>query len=497
MTGSLHQNLLSELILKCHSLGSFDQMEVIHVAATPADLYNAVFVNIPLAPFFIDCIGEQDLNEMNVEIIWRHYSHSLFLTTTTGEQNHECCINDCERVFDDKESLDRHMRDDHNYRPVTREDILLKKGIRCDWPDCGLVCQTSRSLEMHRYRAHTKTKSLVCGDCGSCFGTKHCLTGHKRRCTSLLKYRRYNAAPATDDTDEELSPSPVKRQRTAIDEIFWCQYPNSGREYNTQSERNLNELEKLFRNSSGCSTNGASGAADFLYFHSLNGVQLLTKMLSQIMNGTRKRLTSLTDRSNAKLAVLYELVCGQHLDVADYVLQSQHVIDLLDILCHRINLLDTTLMSTSGEGTTALTCDIMVGALCRLLSTIFDTLHGHYSTLIDSTDDSLAFNHIIQDVISYIVSVGMIDKLSLMMANTRGPVDDNPELTQCLQSVVSLFSSLSKLMALRVEERFGARLADDDTQLMLTFQMTHIGGVVSLIYGVILHSGAPQQADGD
>ncbi|CAG2121808.1 unnamed protein product, partial [Medioppia subpectinata] len=136
-------------------------------------------------------------------------------------------------------------------------------------------------------------------------------------------------------------------------------------------------------------------------------------MLSRIMNGTRERPTSLTDRSNAKLAALYELVCGQHLDVADYVLQSQHVIELLDILCHRINLLDTTLMSTATP-----TCDIVVGALCRLLSTIYDTLHGHYSTLTDSTDDSLAFNHIIQNVISYIVSVGMIDKLSLMMANT-------------------------------------------------------------------------------
>ncbi|CAG2115852.1 unnamed protein product, partial [Medioppia subpectinata] len=231
-------------------------------------------------------------------------------------------------------------------------------------------------------------------------------------------------------------------------------------------ERNLNELEKLFRINSGRPSSGGTGAADSLYFHSLNGVQLLTKMLSRIMNGTREKPTSLTDRSNAKLAELYELVCGQHLDVADYVLQSQHVIDLLDILCHRINLLDTTLMGSSSGRTAAQTCDIVVGAL---------------------TDDCLAFNHIIQDVISYIVSVGMIDKLSLMMANTRGPVDDNPELTQCLRNVVSLFSSLSKLMALRVEHRFGARLADDDTQLMLTFQMTHIGGVVSLIYGVLLH----------
>lgn len=69
ITGTLHQRPIGELIGKCHPLGSFDQMEAIHVAATPADLYNAVLVDTPLAPFFVDCISEQDLDEMNVEII--------------------------------------------------------------------------------------------------------------------------------------------------------------------------------------------------------------------------------------------------------------------------------------------------------------------------------------------------------------------------------------------------------------------------------------------
>lgn len=69
ITGTLHQRPLAELIPKCHPLGSFDQMEAIHVAATPAELYNAVLVDTPLAPFFVDCISEQDLDEMNVEII--------------------------------------------------------------------------------------------------------------------------------------------------------------------------------------------------------------------------------------------------------------------------------------------------------------------------------------------------------------------------------------------------------------------------------------------
>lgn len=39
------------------------------MAANPAELYNAVLVDTPLAPFFVDCISEQDLDEMNIEII--------------------------------------------------------------------------------------------------------------------------------------------------------------------------------------------------------------------------------------------------------------------------------------------------------------------------------------------------------------------------------------------------------------------------------------------
>lgn len=51
ITGTLHQRPISELIPKCHPLGSFEQMEAIHVAATPAELYNAVLVDTPLGKF--------------------------------------------------------------------------------------------------------------------------------------------------------------------------------------------------------------------------------------------------------------------------------------------------------------------------------------------------------------------------------------------------------------------------------------------------------------
>lgn len=53
ITGTLHQRPISELIPKCHPLGSFDQMEAIHIATTPAELYNAVLVDTPLGNKFI------------------------------------------------------------------------------------------------------------------------------------------------------------------------------------------------------------------------------------------------------------------------------------------------------------------------------------------------------------------------------------------------------------------------------------------------------------
>ena len=64
ITGTLHQRPINELVSKCHPLGSFEQMEAIHIATTPAELYNAVLVDTPLG---------MSLFQWNILLI-----HSLF-----------------------------------------------------------------------------------------------------------------------------------------------------------------------------------------------------------------------------------------------------------------------------------------------------------------------------------------------------------------------------------------------------------------------------------
>lgn len=48
ITGTLHQRPISELVPKCHPLGSFEEMASINIASTPAELYNAVMIDTPL-----------------------------------------------------------------------------------------------------------------------------------------------------------------------------------------------------------------------------------------------------------------------------------------------------------------------------------------------------------------------------------------------------------------------------------------------------------------
>lgn len=86
ITGTLHQRQISELRSKFHPFGRFEELESSNIASTPADLYNAILVDTPLgkwqylqlinftmscdvAPYFKECVSEQDLDEIHIEII--------------------------------------------------------------------------------------------------------------------------------------------------------------------------------------------------------------------------------------------------------------------------------------------------------------------------------------------------------------------------------------------------------------------------------------------
>ena len=80
ITGTLHQRPISELVPKCHKLGSFEQMEAIHVAATPAELYNAVLVDTPLGKFIL-IFFQPDKNDDN-DNLQHHFLRNVSTSRT-------------------------------------------------------------------------------------------------------------------------------------------------------------------------------------------------------------------------------------------------------------------------------------------------------------------------------------------------------------------------------------------------------------------------------
>lgn len=96
--------------------------------------------------------------------------------------------------------------------------------------------------------------------------------------------------------------------------------------------------------------------------------------------------------------------------------------------------------------------------------------------------------------------IGVIDKLSMILSSIRGSVNELPQQSIFVKQIITLFSSISKLLTLLPSCNFndisyGIKLMEDDTQFMLTLRVNQLCGTVSLLYGFLLHSGTPVRDD--
>lgn len=91
--------------------------------------------------------------------------------------------------------------------------------------------------------------------------------------------------------------------------------------------------------------------------------------------------------------------------------------------------------------------------------------------------------------------IGVIDKLSMILTSIRGSVNETAQESLFVKQITVLFCSIAKLLTFlptcEKQETYGVKLAEDETQFMLTLRVNQLCGTVSLLYGFLLHSGAP------
>ena len=90
---------------------------------------------------------------------------------------------------------------------------------------------------------------------------------------------------------------------------------------------------------------------------------------------------------------------------------------------------------------------------------------------------------------SYIVSIGIVDKLSGFCHSVRDPIDNKPEVAEFLLSSFQFLSSMTGLV-----ESLSAGNQDDPTHLWKAYEVTDLVGTIEMLYGMLLHQGTPSRS---
>ena len=78
---------------------------------------------------------------------------------------------------------------------------------------------------------------------------------------------------------------------------------------------------------------------------------------------------------------------------------------------------------------------------------VSDASAERMSSIMGSGRD--AFSTRANDIVSYVISVGVIDKLSVYFDNIRGPLHNNSEAAEFVQHGLGLLIAVTKLLAKR------------------------------------------------
>uniref|UniRef100_A0A673VL24 ATPase H+ transporting V0 subunit d2 n=1 Tax=Suricata suricatta TaxID=37032 RepID=A0A673VL24_SURSU len=158
MNGALQKKSVKEILVKCHPLGRFTEMEAANIAETPSDLFNAVQVETPLAPFFQDCMSENTLDELNIELL-RSKLHEPYL-----EAVYEFCKNHGDVTAEIMCPI-LEFEADRRAFIITLNSFLYPEGLR-------LLAQAEDSDQMRRAADHDGVYKPLFGAVGGGSGGK-------------------------------------------------------------------------------------------------------------------------------------------------------------------------------------------------------------------------------------------------------------------------------------------------------------------------------------
>uniref|UniRef100_A0A8C3TDB0 S-phase cyclin A associated protein in the ER n=1 Tax=Chelydra serpentina TaxID=8475 RepID=A0A8C3TDB0_CHESE len=294
------------------------------------------------------------------------------------------------------------------------------------------------------------------------------------------------------------SPYKAKLQRLAKDLLKQFQVQDSSSLANNKVsalDRTLGEISRILEK---------ENAADQIAFRVAGGLTALEHILQVVISSTNLNAVSrIPPKSLCNTVNVYNLTCSNCTENCTYVLFSNKVTFLMDLLMHQLMvyvpdeynaILGRSANKQVFEGLTTGLLRIIAVVLGCLISSLPDVNNQPTAPKIiqevkNKPTKVEAFNSRVQDLISYVVNIGLLDKLCCCFLSVQGPVDDNSKIATFLQNATAVLHGMCQL-CFAVSGRSWTifdNTRQDPTGLTAVLQTTDLVGVLHMLYCILFH----------
>ncbi|XP_073068329.1 S phase cyclin A-associated protein in the endoplasmic reticulum isoform X3 [Manis javanica] len=318
----------------------------------------------------------------------------------------------------------------------------------------------------------------------------------KARMNSRAK--EYESLMETKNSGSE-SPYKAKLQRLAKDLLKQLQVQDSGSWGNNKVsalDRTLGEIARILEK---------ENVADQIAFQVAGGLTALEHILQVAAPGANVNTVSrIPPKSLCSAVSVYSLTCNNCSENCTDVLFSNKITFLMDLLVHELTAyVPDENNAILGRNTNKQVFEGLTTGLLKVSTVVLGCLIANRPRensrpatpkiptqgMKTKPSQSDAFNSQVQDLISYMVNIGLIDKLCGCFLSVQGPVDDNPKMPTFLQHAAGLLHGMCAL-CFAVTGR-SCSIFDgnrqDPTGLTAALQATDLAGVLHMLYCVLLH----------
>lgn len=316
----------------------------------------------------------------------------------------------------------------------------------------------------------------------------------KARMSSRAK--EYESLMETKNSGSD-SPYKAKLQRLAKDLLKQLQDGGSWANSKVSAlDRTLGEIARILEK---------ENMAEQIAFQVAGGLTALEHILQVVVPAANGSATSrIPPRSLCNAVNVYYLTCRDCSENCTDVLFSNKITFLMDLLVHQLTVYaPDENNSILGRNANKQVFEGLTTGLLKVSSVVFGCLiagqpDGDSQPAIPkiSTQETKnkpsqgdAFNSRVQDLISYVVSAGLVDKLGGCFLSVQGPVDESPRLAALLQHAAGLLRGMCTL-CFAVTRRSCSVFDNnrqDPTGLTAALQATDLAGVLHMLYCVLFH----------